>query len=185
MVLRGSVQYSFKIEHAPRCSTHYSMGNAGGFGSQVTLGAEVWRCHGWVLHDAQHQIEGNVSVFVYHAPGVVSAPPTATNQHDVSAFPAAAQNFFKRFKTMRHPYLLPFKDGGVHQDKIYIVTERVTPLEQRLNEFLNYNYGLSWGIYQIAVRKSRKLIQIQACYASAYNYSRRWCIDNAKYTDTQ
>mgnify|MGYP001083947554 FL=1 len=131
------------------------MGNANGFGSQVTLGAEVWRSHGWALHDAQHQIEGLVSVFVYHAPGVVTAPTNSTsstvNQYDVSAFPAAAQNLFKRFRTMRHPYLLPFKDGGVFQDKIYIVTERIAPLEQRLSEFLNYNYGLSWGIYQIAV----------------------------------
>jgi hypothetical protein len=87
-----------------------------------------------------------VSVFVYTA-----SQEEVKREGASSSLSSLALNFHKRFKTLRHPCLLPYRDGVILDDKIYIVTERIIPLKDKLPELLQFPYGLSWGIYQIAV----------------------------------
>jgi SCY1-like protein 1 len=112
---------------------------------------EIWRNErGWKLYDAVNKQSsredpdnGEVSVFVY-------TPNPEQSGDTTSSLFSLALNFHKRFKTLRHPCLLPYRDGAVVGDKIYIVTERVVPLQHKLPELTQYPWGLSWGIYQIA-----------------------------------
>lgn len=127
------------------------------FTSQYSINAdEVWRSErGWRLYDAVDKQQtnrdgsdhGEVSVFVF-TPNSERGSETSSSSQLFSL----ALNFHKRFKTLRHPYLLPYRDGAVVDDKIYVVTERVVPLRRKLPELTQYPWGLSWGIYQIAVR---------------------------------
>jgi hypothetical protein len=127
------------------------------FTSQYSISTdEVWRSErGWRLYDAVNKQQtnressdnGEVSVFVY-----TSNSERGIDTSSSSQLFSLAINFHKRFKTLRHPYLLPYRDGAVVEDKIYIVTERVVPLRRKLPELTQYSWGLSWGIYQIAVR---------------------------------
>jgi hypothetical protein len=69
---------------------------------------------------------------------------------------AAASNAFKRAKTLRHPYILPFLDGVESDGAITLVTEAVIPLEEALQEAKEYPQSISWGLYQVSVRTKRK-----------------------------
>lgn len=69
----------------------------------------------------------------------------------------SAKNGFKRSKMLRHPSLLMFQDGVENDKSIFIVTERVQPLfnylqESKENDAQRMN-EISWGLYQIAVNK--------------------------------
>jgi SCY1-like protein 1 len=110
-----------------------------------SVGQEVCRQqpHGlWSLVDGEERsTKKPVSIFVLHADGVL------------------ATNFLKRFKTLRHPNLLPFLHGAVLEDqkKAYVVTERVEPLLTKLasSEYHNdpkYQHILAWGLHCVAVR---------------------------------
>lgn len=65
-----------------------------------------------------------------------------------------AQAMFKRFKTLRHPGVLPFINGTTVEEekRTYIVTDRVEPLENKLADILACPDAIPWGIYQITVR---------------------------------
>jgi len=65
-----------------------------------------------------------------------------------------AQNTFKRFKTLRHPNILRYVDGIELETSIYIVTEEVKPLADRIQEIKSQGNSISWGLYTIAVRSS-------------------------------
>ena len=65
-----------------------------------------------------------------------------------------AKNAFKRAKTIRHPNVLTFLDGLETESVIYIVTETVVPLEEKLEELRGYQNSISWGIYEITVSYS-------------------------------
>lgn len=74
----------------------------------------------------------------------------------------SAKNGFKRSKMLRHPSLLMFQDGVENDKSVFIVTERVQPLfnylqESKENDAQRMN-EISWGLYQIAVKKSLFLI---------------------------
>lgn len=64
-----------------------------------------------------------------------------------------ASNYFKRIKTIKHPNLLSLINGTMVENEMsyYIVTEKVTPLRQKLNRLLSYPDSIAWGVYQIAV----------------------------------
>ncbi|CAJ0836317.1 17638_t:CDS:2, partial [Entrophospora sp. SA101] len=51
-------------------------------------------------------------------------------------------------KTIRHPDLLKYIDGVDTDTYIYIVTEKVTPLQAQLNN--NSNELTLWGLYKVA-----------------------------------
>jgi hypothetical protein len=110
-----------------------------------TVGREVCRLqpHGlWSLVDGEEiATKRPVSIFVLHSDGLL------------------ANNFLKRFKTLRHPNLLPFLHGAVVEDqrKVYVVTERVEPLSTKLqsSEYVNdpkYPQMIAWGMHCVAVR---------------------------------
>jgi len=65
-----------------------------------------------------------------------------------------AQAMFKRFKVLRHPNILPFLHGLVVEEerKTYIVTDRVEPLANKLDDVLKLPDSIPWGIHQISVR---------------------------------
>lgn len=65
-----------------------------------------------------------------------------------------SQAMFKRFKVLRHPNILPFLHGIVveEENKTYIVTERVEPLQNKMDEVLKLPDAIPWGIHQISVR---------------------------------
>jgi len=88
-----------------------------------------------------------------------------------------AKGAMKRFKTLRHPYVLPFFDGFevsfdfnssrllisfvFQSDKgVFFATESVEPLESHLSKLTLTGQQkamyLSWGIFQIAVSKTNK-----------------------------
>ncbi|KAJ3218959.1 hypothetical protein HDU67_003323 [Dinochytrium kinnereticum] len=60
-----------------------------------------------------------------------------------------ARNALKRFKTLRHPDLLKFIDGGETDAQIVIGTEPVKPLRTQLNDEVNPNF-IAWGLYKTA-----------------------------------
>lgn len=62
-----------------------------------------------------------------------------------------AKNGFKRAKTIRHPNVLTFLDGAETESMIYIVTETVAPLEDKIEELREYPNSISWGIYGVTV----------------------------------
>ena len=65
-----------------------------------------------------------------------------------------SQAIFKRFKTLRHPGILPFINGTTVEEerRTYIVTDRIEPLETKLADILACPDAIPWGIYQITVR---------------------------------
>lgn len=69
-----------------------------------------------------------------------------------------AQAIFKRFRSFRHPNILPFNHGITVEEekKTYIVTERVEPLLNKLDELIKLPDAIPWGIHQITVRDTYK-----------------------------
>ena len=67
----------------------------------------------------------------------------------------SAKNCLKRMKMLRHPNLLGFQDGIENEKAVYIVTERIQPLFNYLNESKDNESQkeneISWGLHQIAV----------------------------------
>jgi SCY1-like protein 1 len=64
---------------------------------------------------------------------------------------AAARNALKRFKTLKHPYVIRFVDGLELEDAkagntVYIVTEAVTPLELELKQGPLPEAATAWGL---------------------------------------
>jgi SCY1-like protein 1 len=73
---------------------------------------------------------------------------------DQKKFPnksSIASNAFKRYKTLRHPSILPYIDGIELPDGINVVTESVVPLEDVIEDSRKHPQSLAWGINQIAV----------------------------------
>ncbi|KAJ3100970.1 hypothetical protein HDU97_001726 [Phlyctochytrium planicorne] len=60
-----------------------------------------------------------------------------------------ARNALKRFKTLRHPDLVRFIDGGETDTQIVVGTELVTPLRFKLNDDTNPNF-IAWGLFKTA-----------------------------------
>uniref|UniRef100_A0A6B2KYM5 Protein kinase domain-containing protein n=1 Tax=Arcella intermedia TaxID=1963864 RepID=A0A6B2KYM5_9EUKA len=108
---------------------------------EMTDNAVITTPTGWELKNGwQIADKRPVSVFVYSIPS--HAAPG-----DVEFY----LNFLKRFKTMHHPNMLRLVTG-LHSEakkKIFVVTERVRPLEHVLTQVRNQENVLSWGIYEI------------------------------------
>lgn len=85
-----------------------------------------------------------------------------------------AQAMFKRFKTLRHPGILPFINGTTVEEerRTYIVTERITPLETRVADALSFPDSIAWGIYQITVRIPSTYTLRYSYYTSSSRYAR-------------
>lgn len=69
-----------------------------------------------------------------------------------------AKNCIKRMKMLRHPCVLMFQDGVENEKTVQIVTERVQPLFNYLNESTDNESQkmneISWGLHQIATALS-------------------------------
>ncbi|KAJ8672982.1 hypothetical protein QAD02_004243 [Eretmocerus hayati] len=100
----------------------------------------------WSLHKARRKgATGgeDVSVFVFEA------KPGADYLLDI------ARAAVKRLKTLRHPSILAYLDSLETEKTIYLATERVEPLHNRLSRVVDIGEGnkrelyLSWGIFQI------------------------------------
>ena len=48
-------------------------------------------------------------------------------------------------------------DGLETESVIYIVTEEVTPLEEKLDELRDYQNSMSWGIYEVTVKSQPQM----------------------------
>lgn len=68
-----------------------------------------------------------------------------------------ARNAYKRMRTLRHPYVLSWLEGQETESKLTIVTDYVRPLSDVLREIEQWSDVdrnlVSWGIYQVAVRR--------------------------------
>ncbi|XP_078001167.1 N-terminal kinase-like protein [Glandiceps talaboti] len=94
----------------------------------------------WQLHEGKRKANGEpVSVFVYEIKGS-SESQTQT-----------AKTAFKRIKTLRHPNILMYLDGLETENLLYIVTEKVEPLESYLktHSVKTNELSISWGLHQI------------------------------------
>eukprot|EP00249_Psilotum_nudum_P023155 c28764_g1_i1 orf=1228-3660(-) len=96
---------------------------------------------------------------------------------------AAARNGAKRLRTVRHPNVLSFlhsteaeiMEGSLVKPTIYIVTEPVMPLEEKIKELnlqgTQRNEYYAWGLHQIAkavsfLNNDCKLVHGNICLAS-------------------
>ncbi|KAK4282976.1 hypothetical protein QN277_014284 [Acacia crassicarpa] len=96
---------------------------------------------------------------------------------------AAGRNGVKRLRTVRHPNILSFlhstetetSDGGSAKVTIYIVTEPVMPLSEKIKELglegMQRDEYYAWGLHQIAkavsfLNNDCKLIHGNVCLAS-------------------
>lgn len=112
-----------------------------------------------------------VSIFSY----------TGSNAQDARL--AAARNGAKRLRVVRHPNVLAFLhsteveniDGGVAKPTIYLVTEPVMPLSEKIQELdlqgTQRNEYYAWGLNQIAravsfLNNDCKLVHGNVCLAS-------------------
>ncbi|KAG0591818.1 hypothetical protein KC19_1G204500 [Ceratodon purpureus] len=112
-----------------------------------------------------------VSIFSY----------TGSNAQDARL--AAARNGAKRLRIVRHPNVLAFlhsteaetMDGGVLKPTIYLVTEPVVPLAEKIQELdlqgTQRNEYYAWGLTQIAravsfLNNDCKLVHGNVCLAS-------------------
>ncbi|XP_008207719.1 N-terminal kinase-like protein isoform X2 [Nasonia vitripennis] len=109
----------------------------------------------WSLHKAKRKgaaaattttgtaLAEEVSVFVFQV------KPGAEYQLEI------ARAAVKRLKTLRHPSILAYLDSLETDKTIYLATERVEPLHNRLSRVADIGEGskrelyLSWGIFQI------------------------------------
>ncbi|CAJ0754777.1 13900_t:CDS:2, partial [Entrophospora sp. SA101] len=90
----------------------------------------------WSLHNGTKKDDGTpVSIFAFDCVKQKDRLPLA-------------RNAFKKFRTIRHPDLLKYIDGVDTDTYIYIVTEKVTPLQAQLNN--NSNELTLWGLYKVA-----------------------------------
>jgi SCY1-like protein 1 len=93
---------------------------------------------GWELKSAWQKSDRKpVSVFIY---------TLGPNESDF-----LPMNYLKKFRTIRHPNLLQLIEGVFMENKrqVYVVTERVRPLDHILDQARNQKYVLSWGIHQV------------------------------------
>jgi len=112
-----------------------------------------------------------VSIFSY----------TGSNAQDARL--AAARNGAKRLRVVRHPNVLAFlhsteaesMDGGVAKPTIYLVTEPVMPLADKIRELdlqgTQREEYYAWGLHQIAkavsfLNNDCKLVHGNVCLAS-------------------
>lgn len=96
---------------------------------------------GWALRNGTRTSDKKpVSVFVFSTTPQQKEDPVALN-------------FYRRFKTLRHPNILPCLDEGNFPAKgqICVVTERVKPLKHEIGEARKQNMVVSWGLYSILV----------------------------------
>ncbi|KAJ7548604.1 hypothetical protein O6H91_07G018900 [Diphasiastrum complanatum] len=106
---------------------------------------------------------------------------TATNAQDGRL--AAARNGAKRLRTVRHPNILAFlhgtevesMEGGVTKPTVYIVTEPVMPLAEKIKELnlegIQREEYYAWGLHQVAkavsfLNNDCKLVHGNVCLAS-------------------
>lgn len=91
----------------------------------------------WTMHQGQKRDDKTpVTIFIFDKKKQDKLP--------------LAQNAFKRFKTIRHPNILRYIDGIELETSIYIVTEEVKPLVERLPSIKTQDNALSWGLYTTA-----------------------------------
>ncbi|KAG7200109.1 hypothetical protein KM043_000554 [Ampulex compressa] len=99
----------------------------------------------WTLHRAKRKgsTGEDVSVFVYEV-------KNGSEQHL-----EVARSAVKRLKTLRHPSILAYLDSLETDKMVYLATERVEPLQNRLlkmsdmDRASNKELYFSWGIFQI------------------------------------
>ncbi|GAQ83172.1 Cytoplasmic tRNA export protein [Klebsormidium nitens] len=106
---------------------------------------------------------------------------TATNAGDGRL--AAARNGVKRLRTVRHPNVLSFlhstegevTENGVTKPIIYVVTEAVMPLSEKVKELgltgVQRDEYFAWGLFEIAkavsfLNNDCKLVHANVCVAS-------------------
>lgn len=74
-----------------------------------------------------------------------------------------AQNALRKLRTTRHPDILKFMDAVESDTVIYIMTERVRPLQPELSKWASKSVQekedwLLWGLHRISVRFSNSKI---------------------------
>ncbi|KAK9722926.1 Nuclear aminoacylation-dependent tRNA export pathway component [Basidiobolus ranarum] len=91
----------------------------------------------WSLHEGIKKADNSpVSIFSFDC---------VNNRHLLPL----AKNHFKRVRTLRHPDLIRYIDGIETGERIYVVTDPITPLSEQLKANKNNDF-LFWGIYKIA-----------------------------------
>ena len=74
-----------------------------------------------------------------------------------------AKNALRKLRTIRHPDVLKFLDGGETDSTVYIMTERVRPLSTALDEMSiktaqEKEDWMMWGLHRISVRLPDRII---------------------------
>ncbi|XP_035742235.1 N-terminal kinase-like protein isoform X1 [Vespa mandarinia] len=100
----------------------------------------------WTLHKAKRKgstVGEDVSVFVFEV------------KNGGEHFLDIARTAVKRLKTLRHPSILAYFDSLETDKMVYLVTERVEPLQNRLSrkldseDVIKIDLYFSWGIFQV------------------------------------
>ncbi|XP_065339794.1 N-terminal kinase-like protein [Cloeon dipterum] len=136
----------------------------------------------WSIHKGKKKSSGeDVSVFSFDA------------KNGVQLF-ELAKGAMKRFKTLRHPYILPFFDGFESDKGVYFATECVEPLEAHLSKLTLTGQQkalyLSWGIFQIArvlnfLLNDCNLRHNNICISSIYvNAAGEWKLGGLEYVSS-
>ncbi|KAI6044640.1 armadillo-type protein [Pisolithus marmoratus] len=118
-----------------------------GINLPFTLGSKVSSCATlWTLHDATKRDDGTpVSVFEYDL----------IHPLNKSTLPLA-KNVLRKLRTIRHPDILKFMDVVESDSAIFIMTERVRPLQNALQAMPSRGSQereewLLWGLHRISV----------------------------------
>eukprot|EP01094_Clydonella_sp_ATCC50884_P026949 TRINITY_DN7548_c0_g1_i2.p1 TRINITY_DN7548_c0_g1~~TRINITY_DN7548_c0_g1_i2.p1 ORF type:complete len:509 (+),score=105.95 TRINITY_DN7548_c0_g1_i2:215-1741(+) len=101
-------------------------------GAEVPLRSKYWKMHLGTSTDGQA-----VSIFSF-------------NKEQHKEYLELAKNAHKRFKTLRHPYMLKYLGGTELEKTIYIVTEEVKPLRDCLDYCKEYPQSIAWGLFTTA-----------------------------------
>ena len=132
--------------------------------SSPTSGTPLWG--GWRLLEGVRKDDGKTEVsvlrFVSSAAGGGASGGGGGNAGAVAAELGAARNAVRRMKTLRHPDCLKYidsceveekKTGGADTTVLYVVTEKITTLEETLRELQddeNRNQYIAMGLQQVA-----------------------------------
>ncbi|XP_059478001.1 N-terminal kinase-like protein [Neocloeon triangulifer] len=136
----------------------------------------------WSIHKGKKKSSGDeVSVFSFDA-------KTGAQLFEL------AKGAMKRFKTLRHPYILPYFDGFESDKGVFFATESVEPLESHLSKLSlsgqQKSLYLSWGIYQIArvlnfLINDCNLRHNNICMSSIYvNSAGEWKLGGLEYVSS-
>jgi SCY1-like protein 1 len=120
----------------------------------------------WSLHEGKHKTTlDQVSIFIF------DLKSSSETQIQV------AKASMKRLKTLRHPNILTFLDGLETDKVLYIVTEKVVPLETYLSSgeqnTTQNQLAISWGLHQVVkglsfLTNDCNLIHNNVCMSSVF-----------------